>query len=217
MSRLTNWMMLIGWVEFFQVEISNASFGQKDDPRKTRPYPKSLKIADIRLVYPLPDPETGIPRDVIIEKLKSVPYWDPETGTHRHHRVIPGLNIAIPFFDRYEPDEVDHEDDTLRMTAEEVTWLPTLKSPPMPMGVIDELRNKYSVFRERHEPQYLAEKEKKDKAVEMKKEKALQIQFPMQPMHIFAPNRKKEPPELTEAMLSKIGEIMAKNLGLEDK
>ena len=58
--------------------------------------------------------------------------------------------------DKAEDDVKEHDLDTLRFEVEETTWTPTLLRAPMPGGVIDELRNKYSRFRTRHEAGYQA-------------------------------------------------------------
>lgn len=52
----------------------------------------------------------------------------------------------------------DGEMDTSRVDIEASTFVASLKEPPMPSTVIDELRNKYSRFRTRHDPEYLREK-----------------------------------------------------------
>ena len=45
--------------------------------------------------------------------------------------------------------------DTLRIDVDTQTWTPTLLRAPLPGTVIDELRGKYSVFRTRHDADYL--------------------------------------------------------------
>ncbi len=48
----------------------------------------------------------------------------------------------------------EYDNDTVRFEVEAKTWTPTLLRAPMPGGVIDELRNKYSRFRTRHDAGY---------------------------------------------------------------
>lgn len=48
----------------------------------------------------------------------------------------------------------EYPDDTVRFEVESRTWTPTLLRAPMPGSVIDELRNKYSRFRTRHDAGY---------------------------------------------------------------
>ena len=81
-------------------------------------------------------------------------------------RTIPGSKgvysdwLEIPIPDeaqekkKKKPMVKEHESDTVRYQVEETTWTPTLLRAPMPGGVIDELRNKYSRFRTRHEANY---------------------------------------------------------------
>lgn len=52
----------------------------------------------------------------------------------------------------------DGEMDTSRVDVEASTFVASLGEPPMPSTVIDELRNKYSKFRTRHDPEYLRQK-----------------------------------------------------------
>ncbi len=201
---------------FVQVDIAVPKWMRERDGdfRMFQTMPRPLKPSQVRLVFPIRDQETEEFRDVIVEKFRIERYWDEFTGTYRHNRIIAGTRLAIPFPSQVEPEAVDHEDDTLRISVEEVTWVPTLLSAPMPSSVIDELRNKYSVFRDRHDPEYIAQKMQQDEDVEELKRKALEIQYPLRPKHIFGPARQ-EPPDLTEAMLAKIGEVMAKNIGVK--
>src|SRR5262249_48234034 len=67
-------------------------------------------------------------------------------------------------------------DDTLRITTEEVTFLPTLIQMPTPASVIDELRNKYSKFRIRHDEEYI-EKVKKKEVREQNKQTRVQLMW----------------------------------------
>ncbi|KAK5149367.1 hypothetical protein LTS14_010975, partial [Recurvomyces mirabilis] len=115
--------------------------------------PLPLRLEDVRLVYPLPDPVTGVPRDVIIDRLIHMNYTFDKTKKEwtKGDRVIPGTNTMIPWPETVPEETPDHDDDTLRITVEEQTFRPFLLSPPMPLSVIDELRNRYSKFRTRHE------------------------------------------------------------------
>ena len=74
-------------------------------------------------------------------------------------------NIHIPWPEESlaEPTHVDEVADTLRIDVEEKSFLPTLLRPPMPASVIDELRNKYGKFRERHDEEWVAMKEAEDR------------------------------------------------------
>ena len=91
-------------------------------------------------------------------------------------------------------------------------FVPTLLTPPMPGSVIDELRNKYSVFRTRHDPEYIAAKMKEDEEKEAAKKLSEQMRTPLKEV-----NRKerklrkaKGKGKLTREMLEKIGQVIAK-------
>lgn len=179
-------------------------------------------INAIRLVHPLKDPVTGEIRDVVINELVARNYYkDKATGRETWTRVVPGLNIEIPWPRAFEDAEKqnlegafdDHACDTLRIDAEEKTFVPTLLHPPMPSEVIDELRNRYSKFRTRHTDEYVAKKEAEE-AEKIARRKSIQtMRTPLQELNakIRAERKARGQPELTEEMLAKIGEVMAKN------
>ena len=114
-------------------------------------------------------------------------------------------------------DEKDNDDDTLRYEVEERTWIPTLLRAPMPGGVIDELRGKYSRFRNRHEEGYIRAQEARAK----RREEWRKWQESSEGM-LMTPGKearqrevqelkKKGKPTLGEETLQRIGEVMAKN------
>ena len=82
----------------------------------------------------------------------------------------------------------------------------------MPSTVIDELRNKYSIFRTRHDPEYIEAKMKEDQEKEEKKKLAEQMRTPLK--EINRKERKmrkaKGKGKLTPEMLEKIGQLIAK-------
>lgn len=173
-----------------------------------------LPISAVRLVHPLRDPETGEYRDVIIRELRPRDIvHDRPTRSRRMRRFVPGENIVIPW-PRQEPIKRDeHPADTLRIDLDEKTYVPTLFRPPAPQQVLDELRNKYSIFRTRHTPEYIAKKEQEEAEKEAKKQAAKAMLTPIQEY-----NRKQREirrargqPVLTEEMLAKIGEVVARN------
>lgn len=180
----------------------------------TRTMEADIPLSSVRLVYPVPDPKTGIPRDMIIEHLEARPYdenakidesaWPPEWD-----RVIPDLDIVVPWPAREKPEEKDNDVDTLRILTEERTFVPTLLRPPMPPSVIDELRNKYSKFRERHDDEYIAKKMEED-AEKERKRRLTSMMTPLQELHARERRERKARgwPELSDDQLAKIGEIM---------
>ena len=129
-----------------------------------------VPYANVRLVYPLPDPITGVPRDCILTTLVARNHrFDRFENEHTFDRWLEPQHLRIPWPDKKPPAFRDEEADTLRIDSEEQTFLPTLLRPPMPMGIIDELRNRYSKFRDRHEDEWLEKKKAEDEAVEREK------------------------------------------------
>lgn len=174
-----------------------------------------IPISSIRLVHPIKDPSSGVTRDVIINQLVHGGFLhDRVSGKRRWSRIVPGLNVSIPWPKKEEPELKDHSCDTLRIDVEEKTFVPTLLRPPMPESVIDELRNRYSRFRTRHDPEYIARLEAEEQAKEDRKKLMESMRTPLQEYHRAQreAKKKKGKPRLTLEMLEKIGEVMAKNL-----
>ncbi|CAK7202912.1 hypothetical protein SEUCBS139899_005639 [Sporothrix eucalyptigena] len=187
----------------------------------------AIPIDAIRLVHPLTDPETGRTRDVIIRELRATAFYrDRVTRRLTFSRIVPGLNVRIPW-PRIAPTEHEDKDgDTLRIHAEQVTFVPTLLRPPAPDAVLDELRNRYSRFRTRHTAEYIAAKEAEEAAKKEAKKygsalvKGTQpgvsppgMRTPLEEFHIQqkALRRERGQPELTDDMLEKIGRLMAQS------
>ncbi|KAH7040469.1 uncharacterized protein B0I36DRAFT_10797 [Microdochium trichocladiopsis] len=174
-----------------------------------------LPISSVRLVYPVQNPTTGITKDVIINQLVATEYVrDRVTGKERWTRTIPGLSMAIPWPEKPPKEVKEHPADTLRIRVEQRTFIPTLLRPPMPESVLDELRGKYSRFRTRHEPEYIAAKEAEAQAAKERNATLMDsIRTPLQELHRHerAEKKKKGKPRLTLEMLEEIGKVIAKN------
>ena len=124
----------------------------------------------VRLVYPLPDLYTAVPRDVILNTLKPRQRrFDIYENKETFERWLEPQHIRIPWPEKKDPKYVDEEFDTLRVDSEQQSFLPTLLRPPMPLGIIDELRNKYGKFRDRHEEEFIAERKAEDDAAAIEK------------------------------------------------
>lgn len=135
-----------------------------------------VSVNDVRLVVPLEDPVTGAVKDVVVKHAYGAgPFLDRPYGstTPRHTRYISGLDVEIPWPETEAPDYKDEPIDTLRIEVEAKTYVPSLQSFPMPESLIDELRNKYSKHRSRHDPDYLAKKQEEDAFQEWKKSRSL--------------------------------------------
>lgn len=123
-----------------------------------------IPIADIRLVVPMRDDTTNEVKDIIVRHLRGgEPIVEREHGvsTPKHTRYIEGLDIEIPWPEAKPPDYKAEECDTLRLTVEEKTYVPSINAP-FPLSVMDELRNPFSRTRSRHEPEFIDKKLKED-------------------------------------------------------
>ncbi len=173
-----------------------------------------IPIDAIRLVHPIADPKTGVTRDVIIRELKPVDiYIDRPTRRTEFSRVVPGLNVEIPWPRKEEPEYHDAPGDTLRIEVEAKTFVPTLLRPPMPEHIMEELRNRFSRFRTRHEPEYIAKKEA-EAAEKVQRRKMVQtMRTPLQEFHTQqkALRKARGQPVLTDEMLQKIGQVISRN------
>ncbi|KAL8723946.1 MAG: hypothetical protein Q9166_008212 [cf. Caloplaca sp. 2 TL-2023] len=177
-----------------------------------------LPLSSVRLVTPFIDPFIGTIRDVIVNELVLTKnrryianYIDPRSG-RKHY---------IPWPEKEKPDFEDNDDDTLRIDVEQETWVPTLLRAPMPSGVIDELRNKYSKFRTRHEDSYIEMKEDMDRKNE-ERERELKwgggtprvMLTPVQELNRMRRREREgvgEENKLTKEVLAGIGERMARS------
>lgn len=187
-----------------------------------------ISIGAIRLVYPITNPETGITKDTIIRQLKAIPpnmqsenmSLDRWEHGYKWDRVAPGINVVIPWPEIEAPEYTTKAADTPRDQVEDRTFYYNLLSSPMPSEILDELRNKYSRFRTRHEPWYVAKKEAE--AARKKGDHTLvqSMQTPLDEFHAKQRELKEArgEPQLTDEMLEKLGEIIAKTkaVSLED-
>ncbi|KAH0536084.1 hypothetical protein FGG08_007011 [Glutinoglossum americanum] len=199
------------------VQIPPFMLTNEPDKRPVRSVEMPLPLSSVRLVHALTDPDTGITRDVIVKKIVNSRIWfDKHNGVRRWTRLIPGLNVKIPW-PKKEPREYKvYEIDTLRASMETRTWVPTLLTPPMPETVIDELRNKYSIFRSRHDEEYIARKVMEDEENERKKRSVEMMRTPLKEANKRARRERKKLGKgtLSREMLVRIGEVMARKRGL---
>ncbi|GLI72260.1 hypothetical protein PoHVEF18_000430 [Penicillium ochrochloron] len=137
-------------------EWAKASMGIKSDVLlQNMPVP----MDDVRLVFAMTDGKAT--KDYIVQHAHAGrPYVERPSWSKvpKFTRYVSGLNIRIPWPTEEEPQYEDGEFDTTRMEVEGSTWVPSLDNPPFPSTIIDELRNKYSRFRTRHDEEYVREK-----------------------------------------------------------
>ena len=186
---------------------------------KVRPTAMPIPLRDVRLVAALPQPETGALRDVVIQELRltkktfaQLKGHDPPT------RSVAGVHprIALPYPETAaEPDYEEADCDSFRIEVEERTFAPSLRAPPMPPALIDELRGKYSRFRTRHDDEYIRRKEEEKAMEEVRKQASARRM--VTPLQEWRAKRRKERrqrgwPGLDEDALERIGEAMERNL-----
>lgn len=185
---------------------------EENDVRPIRSIERPISLSQVKLVVALPDEATGTVRDVIVRDIVNGPIsFDRHTGRKRWHRYIAGLNTQIPWPKSQPKTHNDHDCDTLRMDVETRTFVPTLLKPPMPGGVIDELRNKYSIFRTRHEESYILKKVAEEEQKEAKKRSVKEMLTPVNEINkkLRKERKAKGKGVLTPDMLAKIGEVIA--------
>jgi len=191
--------------EFMRVE------GQ--DQRPINSINMSIPWKGVKLVHAVTD-AGGSLKDVIVDKVVlKEPTWHDlryKNGDKRGRRIIPGLGQEVPWPLREPEKFTDNDVDTLRITVDEVTDRPYLLQPPMPTSVVDELRNKYSRFRTRHSPEYIAAKEALLAQTERKKLLGKLVTTPT--LELQEKNRQERAATqvLTEEQLAAIGEVMAR-------
>lgn len=196
------------------VDVEVPSYAQQEgETRKVQAVPRSIPIGHVCLVYALPDPASGVPRDVVIERLEGIKKVNDvtlkhQTG-HRYERYIPGTNTIIPWPEQAENKEESMDGDTEIISVEDRTFRPYLLAAPMPTSVIDELRNKYSKFRTRHDPEYIEKKEAEAERVERRKNLGKTMRTPLQELaELRAKQNKAAERELSDEQLAEIGKVI---------
>ncbi|KAI5784603.1 hypothetical protein EDC01DRAFT_201929 [Geopyxis carbonaria] len=168
---------------------------------------------DVRLVYPLPDPITGELKDSVIANIamSKIMHYKNADRKRQWTRYVSGTTTKIPWPKVEEPEAFDMPCDTRIMDVETRTYVPTMLKPPFPSTVVDELRNKYSVFRVRHEPEFVAKIEALAKADREKKKQV--VLTPLQELNRKLRKERKVggKPKMTADVMEQIGRIMAQN------
>jgi large subunit ribosomal protein L24 len=186
---------------------------QDADKRPIRSVEKPVPLNSVRLVFPLTDATTGITRDVIVKKLVNTRFWhDRYLGKTSWTRMIPGLDMKVPWPEKERKEQKDFPSDTLRLEVETQSFVPTLLRPPMPGSVIDELRNKFSKFRTRHDPEYIEAKIREEQEIEAKKKSIEEMKTPLKEINRRERKLRKAKGKgtLTKEMLEKIGRVIVK-------
>ncbi|KAK6334286.1 hypothetical protein TWF730_003500 [Orbilia blumenaviensis] len=172
----------------------------------------SIAYTDVRLVHPIEDPKTGTLRDAIVKKVKITDIRKDLQGKRTWTRLVAFTGTEIPWPKKQEPEYEDQQCDTKRMDAEERTYVPTLLKPPIPEGVVDELRGKFSKFRDRHDREYIEQKIREDE--EEKARKKARVVTPLMDINRKIRRDKIEKgktQKLTSDILEQLGRTMAQS------
>ncbi|KAJ6020892.1 hypothetical protein N7540_006396 [Penicillium herquei] len=134
-------------------EWAKASMGIESD---TISQPLPIPIDNVRHVIAL-DVNNSTKDHIVQHAYAAGPYMERSSGSKlpRFSRYVSGLDIEIPWPTEPEPQFDVGEFDTRGNEVSKVSWIPSLDAPPFPSTVIDELRNKYSRFRTRHDEEYV--------------------------------------------------------------
>ncbi|KAE8350036.1 hypothetical protein BDV28DRAFT_139911 [Aspergillus coremiiformis] len=141
---------LPGWV--------NSQYGGKGNVSSVA---LPIPMDDVRLVIAVKSPRDGKTRDNLVEHVYAggpILEREPGSETPRHTRYVAGTHIEIPWPSAEEQNLKDEDWDTLRMEVETPTWTPSLHYAPFPPSVLDEVRNKFSKYRTRHDPEWVEAK-----------------------------------------------------------
>ncbi|KAF2461698.1 hypothetical protein BDY21DRAFT_275517, partial [Lineolata rhizophorae] len=198
-----------------EVDVATPEFLKKEDLQgPTTTMEKPIPIRSVRLVYKVKAPSSPVEEDVIVERVQVNYVWDPDTDEKVKERVIPGLGIKIASAPKPEPlTESDQPPDTLRIRTEELTWVPTLRTLPMPRGVIDELRNRFSKYRRQLEPGFERKLRAREAEQEAIKESVKTMMTPKAQLRMVQAEKRREEMEkkvLSEDMMAKLGQMMMK-------
>jgi len=198
-----------------QVNVTVPDFLINEDQTAIQLTAAIIPISAVRLVHPVRDPKTGVVRDAIIRELKPHDVrHDRFTRKVYFKRQVPGENVIIPWPKTLGQAYETYAGDTQRIDVDEKTFVPTLLRPPMPMEVINELRNPYSRFRTRHTDEYIAKVQELEDEKKARKQAAKTMLTPVQEYNrkLREERRALGQPKLTEQMLEKIGQVIAAKL-----
>jgi large subunit ribosomal protein L24 len=145
------------------------------------------------------DDKTNEVNDLVVRHLRGgEPTVEREHGssTPKHTRYIEGLDVEIPWPETVSADYKAEESDTLRLTVEEKTYVPSINAP-FSTSVIDELRDPFHRQRSRHEQEFIDKKLKEDALETWKKGRRL-----LTPQAEYLERRAREKTEAQQAEVS---------------
>lgn len=165
--------------------------------------PMPIPMDDVRHVIAL-DLENETKDHIVQHAYAAGPFLERPSYSKlpRYSRYVSGLDIEIPWPTETEPHAEVGEFDTRGNSVTDVTWVPSMDEPPFPSTVIDELRNKYSRFRTRHDEDYVRKMVLKEYQQEYLKSQTL-----LSPRNEFLRQRALESAAKKEAELDENGNV----------
>ncbi|KAI9801297.1 MAG: hypothetical protein M1833_002867 [Piccolia ochrophora] len=209
--------LTVGGMNIVDVKVPDWMIDKDPDKRPTRTMEAQVPLSSVRLVTAVYNEETGQKKDMIVKEIALGNVWyDRHTSSQRFHRYIAGQGTSIPWPRKTPKEHKDNDADTLRIDVESRTFMPTLLRPPIPVSVMDELRNKYSAFRDRHDEEFIAKKQAQDEAKVEKNRMSFRMRTPLNEVPRRVKRLGPRPAKLTGDMLVRIGEMVARKKGSPD-
>ncbi|KKY28623.1 putative kow motif domain protein [Phaeomoniella chlamydospora] len=201
-----------------RVDLRLLDYQLKEDP-KSQPFTTAelpISIHDVCLVMPFKDRNTGSISEVLIRDM-----YGGEPTIERHHlsnlpshtRYVKGTDQEIPWPKEQISPKETLEPDTSRLYVEHVSFLPSIFEPPLPEGVIDEVRNPYDRLRNDHEEEYIKKKVMEDLETSHKASQKLITPQTEYWQRQVEEKTKRGPPTVTEETMRLIAETQAFNSG----
>lgn len=157
-----------------QVDFIVPPWARENDSEKIVTDSMAIPIDDVRLICLLE--ENGKQYEAVAKHVHGGgPFLTRlNVDTPRHTRYISGENIRIPWPEENNAMKTTDEDgDTSRKEVEYETWTPSLEAAPFESSIMDELRNKYSKYRIRHDPAWVEARKLEDLRNEFLKSRTL--------------------------------------------
>jgi large subunit ribosomal protein L24 len=140
--------------------------GSDQELRMARPQNLQVSMNDIRLVQRIGDRDVIVDRMLIPEGESQYFEGDREKNVTAHEepytRLIPTTDVEIETPPRKDNEDDDSENSSEVLAADSIgdgvtapTFQPDISSPPFHLSIIDELRNKYSKYRLRHDDDFV--------------------------------------------------------------
>jgi large subunit ribosomal protein L24 len=181
---------------------------------------------DIRLVQRIGNRDVIVDRMEIPEGESQYFYEDKENEKAAHEvpyrRFIPSTEVEIETPSRWDQEEGDSEEkieildaDSIGDGVSKVSFQPDISSPPFHLNIIDELRNKYSKYRLRHDDEFIEKMMEVEAKAELRKKSVDLMATPAKDLYRKQKAQaielaKKQ--ELTNESLNILGTYMQKNM-----